>query len=210
SNVAAAVRELDAPLDTRAHAEHLRAKVAAATGDDALSAGVGGPKRGATGAHLALLQAEQAAVVGRTFNGGGHVTLFEDLGPLCFVLGRPESDIRESSERVLGPLADGEHDHLVRTLEAFLRLHGSLNAGAAALLVSIYVFVSEAEVVPSVFGLACYVVGWYLAKRFGRPAAASGATPWLDTMLPFGIALFAIVPALVGPFVGGINVAVGI
>jgi len=75
-----------------------------------------------------------------------------------------------------------------------------LVAGAAALLVSIYVFVSEAEVGPSVFGL----------KRFGRPAAASGATPWLDTMLPFGIALFAIVPALVGPFVGGINVAVGI
>lgn len=127
------MRELDAPLDTRAHAEHLRAKVAAATGDDALSAGVGGPKRGATGAHLALLQAEQAAVVGRTFNGGGHVTLFEDLGPLCFVLGRPESDIRESSERVLGPLADGEHDHLVRTLEAFLRLHGSLNAVAREL-----------------------------------------------------------------------------
>ena len=47
-----------------------------------------------------------------------------------------------------------------------------LVAGAAALLVSIYVFVSEAEVVPSVFGLASYVVGWYLAKRFGRPAAA--------------------------------------
>ena len=85
-----------------------------------------------------------------------------------------------------------------------------LVAGAAALLVSIYVFVSEAEVGPLVFGLACYVVGWYLAKRFGRPAAASGATPWLDTMLSFGIALFAIVPALVGPFVGGINVAVGI
>ena len=55
-----------------------------------------------------------------------------------------------------------------------------LVAGAAALLVSIYVFVSEAEVVPSVFGLACYVVGWYLAKRFGRPAAASGGVAlWL-------------------------------
>ena len=53
-----------------------------------------------------------------------------------------------------------------------------LVAGAAALLVSIYVFVSEAEVVPSVFGLACYVVGWYLAKRFGRPAAARRRRVW--------------------------------
>jgi DNA-binding PucR family transcriptional regulator len=133
ANVAAAVRELDAPVDARAHAENLRAKVAAATGDDAVSAGVGGPKRGAAGAHLALLQAEQAAVVGRTLNGGGHVTLFEDLGALCFVLGRPESDIRESSERVLGALAYGGHDHLLRTLEAYLRHHGSLNAVAREL-----------------------------------------------------------------------------
>jgi DNA-binding PucR family transcriptional regulator len=133
ANVAAAVRELDTPVDPRSQAEQLRAKLIEATGDDAVSTGVGGPKRGAAGAHLALLQAEQAAVVGRALKGSGTVTLFEDLGPYCFVLGRPETDIRESSERVLGALADGRHADLLRTLEAYLRLHGSLNAVAREL-----------------------------------------------------------------------------
>ena len=87
--------------------------------------------RGATGAHLALLQAEQAVVVGRGLRGDGRVTLFDDLGPYCFVLGRPESDIREFADRILGPLAeDGRHADLLRTLDAYLRLHGSLNAVA--------------------------------------------------------------------------------
>ena len=131
SGIAAALRELAGPVDARAHAGALRSRVAEATGDEALSAGVGGPKRGATGAHLALLQAEQAVVVGRTLRGDGRVTLFDDLGPYCFVLGRPESDIREFADRILGPLADGErHADLVRTLDAYLRLHGSLNAVA--------------------------------------------------------------------------------
>ena len=131
SGIAAALREVAGPVDTRTDAESLRARLAEATGDDALSAGVGGPKRGATGAHLALLQAEQAVVVGRALRGDGRVTLFDDLGPYCFVLGRPESDIREFADRILGPLADGErHSDLVRTLDAFLRLHGSLNAVA--------------------------------------------------------------------------------
>src|SRR5256712_10738505 len=131
SGIAAALRELAGPGDARAHAGALRSRVAEATGDEALSAGVGGPKRGATGAHLALLQAEQAVVVGRTLRGDGRVTLFDDLGPYCFVLGRPESDIREFADRILGPLADGErHADLVRTLDAYLRLPGSLNAVA--------------------------------------------------------------------------------
>lgn len=133
SNVAAAVHELESPVDPRTQAEHLRARVVEATGEDGVSAGVGGPKRGATGAHLALLQAEQAAVIGRALKGSGQVTLFDDLGPYCFVLGRPETDIRESSERVLGALADGGHDDLLHTLEAYLRLHGSLNAVAREL-----------------------------------------------------------------------------
>jgi len=131
SGIAAALREVAGPVDTRTDAESLRARLAEATGDDALSAGVGGPKRGAAGAHLALLQAEQAVVVGRALRGDGRVTLFDDLGPYCFVLGRPESDIREFADRILGPLADAErHSDLVRTLDAFLRLHGSLNAVA--------------------------------------------------------------------------------
>ena len=131
SGIAAALREVAGPVDTRTDAESLRARLAEATGDDALSAGVGGPKRGAAGAHLALLQAEQAVVVGRALRGDGRVTLFDDLGPYCFVLGRPESDIREFADRILGPLADADrHSDLVRTLDAFLRLHGSLNAVA--------------------------------------------------------------------------------
>jgi len=131
AGVAAALRELTDPIDARVHAESLRARLAKATGDDAVSAGVGGPMRGATGAHLALLQAEQAVVVGRGLRGDGRVTLFDDLGPYCFVLGRPESDIREFADRILGPLAeDGRHADLLRTLDAYLRLHGSLNAVA--------------------------------------------------------------------------------
>ncbi|HEV8535351.1 MAG TPA: helix-turn-helix domain-containing protein [Candidatus Limnocylindria bacterium] len=134
NGVVAALRELGAPIDARATADALRSRLAQATGDSALSAGVGGPKRGTTGAHLALLQAEQAVVLGRALRGEGRATLFDDLGPYCFVLGRPESDIREFSDRILGPLADGDrHAELVRTLEAYLRLHGSLNAVARAL-----------------------------------------------------------------------------
>lgn len=127
----AALRELNGTIDARAQADALRNRLAQATGDAELSAGVGGPKRGATGAHLALLQAEQAVALGRTLKGEGRVTMFDDLGPYCFVLGRPESDIREFVDRILGPLADGDrHSDLVRTLDAFLRLHGSLNAVA--------------------------------------------------------------------------------
>src|SRR5256712_993486 len=128
-----ALRELDAPIDARALAEAVRSRVAAAVGDPALSVGFGGPKKGATGAHLAMLQAEQAVAVGRAINGEGHVTAFDDLGPYCFVLGRPESDIREFAERILGPLADDRHADLVKTLDAYLRLHGSLNAVAREL-----------------------------------------------------------------------------
>lgn len=125
----AALRELNGTIDVRAQADALRNRLAQATGDAELSAGVGGPKRGATGAHLALLQAEHAVAMGRTLQGEGRVTMFDDLGPYCFVLGRPESDIREFVDRILGPLADGErHSELVRTLDAFLRFHGSLNA----------------------------------------------------------------------------------
>jgi purine catabolism regulator len=88
-------------------------------------------RTGIVTAHLALLQAEQAVVIGRALSGDGVVTMFEDLGPYTFVLGRPESDIREFADRILGPLADGEqHAELVRTLDAYLRLHGSLNAVA--------------------------------------------------------------------------------
>ncbi|HEY7623479.1 MAG TPA: helix-turn-helix domain-containing protein [Candidatus Limnocylindria bacterium] len=126
-----ALRELAGSVDARAHAGALRARVARANEDDTLSVGVGGPKRGTTGAHLALLQAEQAVVLGRALDGDGRVTMFEDLGPYCFVLGRPESDIREFADRILGPLADGDrHADLIRTLDAYLRLHGSLNAVA--------------------------------------------------------------------------------
>jgi PucR family transcriptional regulator, purine catabolism regulatory protein len=131
TGIVAALRELAGSVDARAHAEALRARLARANDDAALSAGVGGPKRGTTGAHLALLQAEQAVILGRALHGDGTVTMFDDLGPYCFVLGRPESDIREFADRILGPLADGEqHADLVRTLDAYLRLHGSLNAVA--------------------------------------------------------------------------------
>src|SRR5256712_9036417 len=71
AGVAAAVRDLTAPVDVRAYAESLRSRLANSTGDGALSVGVGGPKQGATGAHLALLQAEQTVVLRRAPRGEG-------------------------------------------------------------------------------------------------------------------------------------------
>ena len=50
----------------------------------------------------------------------------ERLSNPALVLGE-----HEFADRTLGPLADGEqHAELVRTLDAYLRLHGSLNAVA--------------------------------------------------------------------------------
>jgi purine catabolism regulator len=61
------------------------------------------------------------------------VTAFEDLGPYCFVLGRPTAEIRSFCRAVLGPLAESAQQDELRTLEEFLRAHGSVNAVARAL-----------------------------------------------------------------------------
>ena len=100
--------------------------------DPELSVVVSGPKRGTTGAHLALLQAEQAVAIERGNGGKGKTTHFEDIGPYRFVLGQPESDIEAQSERALGALAEDEERYadLIKTLDAFIRLHGSVNAVA--------------------------------------------------------------------------------
>jgi len=100
-----------------------------------VSLGVGGPRRGAAGAQTAMLEAEHALALGRSVAGEGRTTHFDELGPYCFVLGRPASEIREFCERVLGPLATDpdRYQDLSRTLEEYLRAHGSLNAVARAL-----------------------------------------------------------------------------
>src|SRR2546427_7321772 len=64
-DVVAAVYEVDEDVDARGEGERLRAIVAEEAGDPELTVAVSGPKRGATGAHLALLQAEQAVAVER-------------------------------------------------------------------------------------------------------------------------------------------------
>jgi DNA-binding PucR family transcriptional regulator len=134
SDVVAAVFEVDEDVDARSEGERLRRRVSKDAEDADLSVAVSGPKRGATGAHLALLQAEQAVSLVRTNGGKAKTTHFEDLGPYRFVLGQPESDIEANAERVLGPLADDErYADLVRTLEAYLKLHGSVNGVAREL-----------------------------------------------------------------------------
>ena len=132
ADVVAAVYEIDEDTDPRAEAERLRLIIAEETEDAELTAAVSGPKRGSTGAHLALLQAEQAAALERGNGGAGKTTHFDDLGPFRFVLGQPESDIEAQAERALGALADDEERYadLIKTLEAFMRLHGSVNAVA--------------------------------------------------------------------------------
>ena len=133
-DVIAAVFEVDRSADARSEGERLRRQVAIDAQDAELSVAVSGPKRGTTGAHFALLQADQAVSLSRTNGGKAKTTHFEDLGPYRFVLGQPESDIEANAERVLGPLADDErYTDLVRTLEAYLKLHGSVNGVAREL-----------------------------------------------------------------------------
>lgn len=131
-DVVAAVYEVDEDVDARAEAERLRRRVAEEADDPELAVVVSGPKRGSTGAHLALLQAEQAVAVERRNGGKGKTTHFEDLGAFRFVLGQPETDIEAQADRALGELAEDEERHadLIRTLESFIRLHGSVNAVA--------------------------------------------------------------------------------
>ena len=132
SDVVAAVYEVEDHVDPRVEAERLRVAVADETGDPELAVAVSGPKRGATGAHLALLQAEQAAAFERGNGGRARTTHFDDIGPYRFVLGRPESDIEAHATRALGALADDEDRYadLITTLGSFIRLHGSVNAVA--------------------------------------------------------------------------------
>lgn len=104
-------------------------------GDTPVSVGAAGPRKGPAGAQTAMLEAEHALAVGRALSGEGRTTHFDELGPYCFVLGRPPSEIREFCERVLGPLAtDAErYEDLARTLEEYLKAHGSLNEVARRL-----------------------------------------------------------------------------
>lgn len=131
-DVVAAVYEVADDVDPRLEGERLRRIVAEESDDPELTVAVSGPKRGTTGAHLALLQAEQAVTVERGNGGAGKTTLFEDIGAYRFVLGQPESDIEAQAEQALGQLAEDEERYgdLIKTLEAFIRLHGSVNAVA--------------------------------------------------------------------------------
>jgi purine catabolism regulator len=122
--------------DAERFVEAIRAGVAAELADASVSAGLAVPRRRGAGLTTSALQAEQALLLGRALRGEGRTTAFADLGPYCFVLGQPVSDLRQFCGRVLGPLAsedDERHDDLVRTLEAYLQSHGSLNAAARAL-----------------------------------------------------------------------------
>jgi DNA-binding PucR family transcriptional regulator len=127
------VLRLGAADDVRAVAESLRRDAAERAGDAGLSGGLGGPRDRERSLRLAALHAEQAMRLGRALNGPGQVTAFADLGPYCFVLGRPTAEIRTFCRSVLGPLAESAQQDELRTLEEFLRAHGSVNAVARAL-----------------------------------------------------------------------------
>ena len=119
--------------DARAVAESLRQAEADRVGDPTLSAGLGGPRDAERSIRLTALHAEQAVRLGRTLHGPGRVTAFADLGPYCFVLGRPTEEIRSFCRTILGPLAEDAQRDELRTLEEFLRAHGSVNGVARAL-----------------------------------------------------------------------------
>lgn len=133
---AVAVSSVPERADLRAMAEEARHWIAERVGDASLSVGVAGPCNSTIGANIAVLQAEQALLMGRCLRGAGCTIAFHDLGPYCFVLGQPRKQIREFSERLLGPLArqdDARAAELVETLEAYLRSNGSVNEVARRL-----------------------------------------------------------------------------
>ena len=124
------VREHDAGADPRVEAERLRQLVGDAVGDD-VTAGVGGPKNGAAGAHFALIQSEHAVALGPGIHGHGRTIHFDELGAFCFVLNQPARDVELFAQRLLGPLLDEpKNEDLIDTLEAYLRNNGSPNAVA--------------------------------------------------------------------------------
>lgn len=129
----ATVLRLGPDDDVRMVAESLRRAEADRLGDPTLSAGLGGPRDAERSIQLTALHAEQAVRLGRALNGPGRVTAFADLGPYCFVLGRPTEEIRSFCRTILGPLADDAQRDELRTLEEFLRAHGSVNGVARAL-----------------------------------------------------------------------------
>jgi len=124
------VREHDAGADPRVEAEKLRQLVGEAVGDD-VTAGVGGPKNGAAGAHFALMQSEHAVALGPGLHGYGRTIHFDELGAFCFVLNQPARDVELFAQRLLGPLLeDPKNEDLIDTLESYLRNNGSPNAVA--------------------------------------------------------------------------------
>jgi hypothetical protein len=83
-----------------------------------------------------------------------------------------------------------------------------LACGVIAALWCVYVFSQEGSV-PTVFlGFVTLTAGWFAAQRFGRPIGLSNRAPWLDTVLPIAIAGFAILPAVLYPFIGTVSIAV--
>jgi hypothetical protein len=87
---------------------------------------------------------------------------------------------------------------------AAIRLAG----GVIAALWCVYVFSQEGSI-PTVFlGFVTFTAGWFAAQRFGRPVGLSNRAPWLDTVLPIAIAGFAILPAVLYPFIGTVSIAV--
>ena len=87
---------------------------------------------------------------------------------------------------------------------AAIRLVG----GVVATLWCIFVFAREGSVPTAFLGLVAFTAGWFAAQRFGQPVGLSNRRPWLDTVLPIAIAVFAILPAALYPFLGTLSIAV--
>jgi DNA-binding PucR family transcriptional regulator len=133
--VVTAVCELAAE-DSADAVERLRCRIAQGLAENTVSAGVARPRKSAATASLAILQAEQAVLLGRALYGDGNCTAFDDLGPFRFILGQPARDIREFCNDVLGLLATsdrGYEDELLGTLEVWLRSRHGVNEVARKL-----------------------------------------------------------------------------
>jgi purine catabolism regulator len=102
---------------------------------------ISAPCESLAGLPAAYEQARRTMVAAHQFGRRGRLTTFEELGIYRLLFQVPSAgELQGFAEEVLGPLAayDRRHDAgLVRTLDAYLRHHGRLQAAARELVVHV-------------------------------------------------------------------------
>ena len=140
NNSAEFVLPANSARDERKLAEGLRDDlrgVMRASGDSAISLGVGTVREGLAGIRRSHAEARQALLLGRRLQGAGHLTFFGELGVYRLIYAAEElPELRELYAETLGALLDYDRQNnadLVLTLDAFFAANGSPKEAAERL-----------------------------------------------------------------------------